>query len=171
MNKLPEKLKGFALYVEGRGYAGRCSEVTLPKLTRKTEDYQAGGMDGPVEIDMGVEKLTMSYVLEEYNPDIIKLWGITKVDGQGIRIKGSVKADDRSGDEIPLEIIARGRNTEMDPGAWKKGDGASMKVQVALTEVEIIYNGESILHNSILDSVDRAGDEDRLASRRKNLGY
>ena len=37
-------------FVDGRGYAGRVDEITLPKLTIKTEKHRAGGMDVPVEI-------------------------------------------------------------------------------------------------------------------------
>jgi UDP-N-acetylmuramoyl-L-alanyl-D-glutamate--2,6-diaminopimelate ligase len=54
---LPKILKNFNVFVDGRGYAGKIDEITLPKLTIKTEEYRAGGMDIPVSIDMGMEKL------------------------------------------------------------------------------------------------------------------
>lgn len=34
---LPKILKNFNVFVDGRGYAGKIDEVTLPKLTIKTE--------------------------------------------------------------------------------------------------------------------------------------
>ena len=37
---LPRILKNFNLFVDGRGYAGRVDEITLPKLTIKTEEFQ-----------------------------------------------------------------------------------------------------------------------------------
>ena len=45
-------LKNFNLFVDGRGYAGRTEEVTPPKLTIKTEELRAGGMDAPISIDL-----------------------------------------------------------------------------------------------------------------------
>jgi len=41
--QIPRKLKAFSLFVEGRGYAGKVAELTLPKLTRKMEEWRAGG--------------------------------------------------------------------------------------------------------------------------------
>ena len=38
---LPKILKNFNVFVDGRGYAGKIDEITLPKLTIKTEEYRA----------------------------------------------------------------------------------------------------------------------------------
>ncbi|HDZ1101288.1 TPA: phage major tail tube protein, partial [Klebsiella pneumoniae] len=43
---IPKKLRLFTLFVDGENYIGKVPSVTLPKLTRKTEDYQGGGMLG-----------------------------------------------------------------------------------------------------------------------------
>ena len=44
---IPQILTNLNLYVDGRGFAGRVTEIQLPKLKRKTEEHRAGGMDGP----------------------------------------------------------------------------------------------------------------------------
>ncbi len=49
---LPKILRNFNVFVDGRGYAGKIDEITLPKLTIKTEEYRAGGMDIPINIDI-----------------------------------------------------------------------------------------------------------------------
>ena len=51
--KTPRVLRGFDVFVDGRGYAGKVEELELPKLSIKTEEFRAGGMDVPVELDMG----------------------------------------------------------------------------------------------------------------------
>lgn len=167
---LPEKLKGFSLFVDGQGYGGRAEEVTLPKLARKMEEYRGGGMDRPVKIDMGGEALTAEFVLAEYTPDVLKQWGLTTVDGLGLRLKGSVKADNVDGDEIPVEVVLRGRFSEIDQGKWKGGDSATMKVACELAYYEYKYNGESLIKIDVIGSEEVVGGTDRLASRRKNLG-
>lgn len=55
--ELPHVLKNMNLFVDGRGYAGRVDEIKLPKLTLKTEEHRAGGMDIPVELELGMDKL------------------------------------------------------------------------------------------------------------------
>ena len=37
---IPEILKNFNLFIDGRGHAGKVLEVTPPKLTIKTEEFQ-----------------------------------------------------------------------------------------------------------------------------------
>ena len=42
------KHKNFNFVVDGISQVGQVTEVVLPKITRKMEDFQAGGMDAPV---------------------------------------------------------------------------------------------------------------------------
>lgn len=49
---LPRKIKNFALFQDGVSFLGQIPELNLPKLTRKTEDYQDGGMAAPIKSDM-----------------------------------------------------------------------------------------------------------------------
>ena len=55
---LPRTLRNFSLFVDGTGYAGKVTELTLPTLTIQNEEYRAGGLDAPIAIDMGMEALT-----------------------------------------------------------------------------------------------------------------
>ncbi len=58
---LPRKLKNMNLFNEGRSYLAEVPSVTLPKLTRKLEEYRGGGMDGTVKLDMGAEAMEMEF--------------------------------------------------------------------------------------------------------------
>ncbi|MER2647108.1 phage major tail tube protein, partial [Klebsiella pneumoniae] len=40
---IPKKLRLFTVFVDGVNHIGKVPSVTLPKVTRKTEDYQGGG--------------------------------------------------------------------------------------------------------------------------------
>ncbi|MFM9500773.1 phage major tail tube protein, partial [Streptomyces galilaeus] len=48
---LPQVIRAMNLFADGKGYAGVVEEVTPPKLTLKTEEFKAGGMDAPLELD------------------------------------------------------------------------------------------------------------------------
>ena len=57
---LPRKLKYLNLFNDGLSYMGVVSSVTLPKLTRKLENYRGGGMNGAAPVDMGLDDDALS---------------------------------------------------------------------------------------------------------------
>ena len=57
MAMIPETLANLNLFVDGQSFQGDVTSLTLPKLTLKTEEHRAGGMDMPIELDMGMEKM------------------------------------------------------------------------------------------------------------------
>ena len=70
--------KNFNLFVDGRGYAGQVEEFNAPKLTLITEDFRGGGMDAPVGITMGMEKLACDFSLKAYDKDVLSSFGVTQ---------------------------------------------------------------------------------------------
>ena len=73
---LPRKIKNFTLFNEGLSYLGEVDEVTLPKLTRKTEDWRAGGMGGPIKADFGMEGLELEWAPAETRDEKALLEGL-----------------------------------------------------------------------------------------------
>ena len=88
---LPKILRNFNVYVDGRGYAGRVEEITLPKLTIKTEEFQGAGMSAPIEIDLGMEKLEMELTFAEYDSELFKLFGLTNGADIALTIRGALE--------------------------------------------------------------------------------
>ena len=78
---LPKKLKNFNIFNDGHNYVGIAKEITLPKLTTKTEEWRGGGMDIPVDVDMGMEKLSTEWTVGGYVSQILKQYGLTQVGG------------------------------------------------------------------------------------------
>lgn len=166
---IPNNLKNFALFVDGRGYAGKAPELTLPKLTRKKREYVAGGMAGPVELDMGMEKLEATFTIEEYNADIIKLWGLGNLQQVAFRFAGSIN-DDSSDEHKPVEVVLRGRLTEFDFDAWKKGEAAPIKVAISANYYRLSVNNEELIEIDMINMIEKVGGIDRLESTRANIG-
>ncbi|MBK5782619.1 phage major tail tube protein, partial [Klebsiella pneumoniae] len=52
---LPRKLKHLNIFNAGNNWMGIAESVTLPKFTRKLENYRGGGMPGSVGIDLGLD--------------------------------------------------------------------------------------------------------------------
>lgn len=139
---MPQYLKNMNLYVHGKGYAGRVEEITLPKLTIKTEEFRGGGMDAPLEMDMGMEKLECSFTLNEYDSELFSLWKLVPNEMVDIVLRG---AFDQDGTIIPIELKLNGSWKELDMGSWKPGDKSSIKVSVSLRKYGLSINSEEVV--------------------------
>lgn len=136
-------LKNFNLFVDGSGYAGKIDEITLPKLTIKTEEYRGGGMDIPVEIDMGMEKMECDFTLSEYSPDVLRQFGLTPGNDVPLSIRGATQ--DAEGSIYPILIELKGIWKEIDMGSWKTGDKGTMKVMVACRYYRYSEDGAELI--------------------------
>ncbi len=167
---IPRKLKYFNLFVDGRGYAGKIQEAELPKLAIKDEEFRAGGMDAPLMIDLGMEKLECKFTLGEYNEDTIRLFGLQDSAAVSLRLKGSIESDDLNGFKTPVEVVIQGRWKEMEWDKWKAGDDSTKKVAVAVSYYRYISNGETLVEIDVPNMIRIINGVDYLAVSRANIG-
>ncbi|MCL1861828.1 MAG: phage major tail tube protein [Proteobacteria bacterium] len=166
---LPRKLKNFNVFYNGDNFIGLCSEVELPKLTRKTEEYRGAGMPGPVSADLGMEKMEMTHTYGGFMREIYREFGVSSASGVLMRFAGAYQRDD-SGDVDAVEVVARGRHTEIDPGSAKAGDDSEFKVTSALSYLKITVNGVSEVEIDFENFIETIGGVDRLAEQRAAIG-
>ncbi len=57
---MPRKLKYMNVFLNGYSYQGVAKSVTLPKLTRKLENYRGAGMNGSAPVDLGLDDDALS---------------------------------------------------------------------------------------------------------------
>ena len=160
-------LKNFNLFVDGRGYAGKADQVTPPKLTIKTEDFRGGGMDVPASIDMGMEKLEMNFALVEYDPDVLKQFGLVSGNNVQISLRGAL-VDDRN--TTPMVISLRGMFTEVDMGDFKAGDLSTLKCTVACRYYSLEIGGQRIIEIDVDNMVRNINGTDVLSDILSALG-
>ncbi len=163
---LPKILKNFNLFVDGRGYAGRVDEITLPKLTVKTEDYQGAGMSAPVEIDLGMEKLEMDMTFSEYDVELFKLFGLTNGAEVAFTVRGALEGN---GETLPVVINARGYFKEIDFDSWKPSEKASLKCSVACNYYKLTINGVELIEIDPVNMVQNVNGSDQLSEVRQAL--
>lgn len=168
MAKMPQVLKNFNCSVDGRGYAGIADEVVPPKLTIKSEEHRAGGMDAPVDIDMGMEKLSLEFTLSQYDKDVLKLFGVNNGATVPFTLRGALQAD--GGDVTPVVINARGMFSEIDAGTWKAGEKTQMKCSVSLRYYKLTIAGEIIAEIDVENMTRIVGGEDHMAAIRDAIG-
>ncbi|NAO25949.1 phage major tail tube protein [Pseudomonas syringae] len=168
MAMIPETLSNLNLFVDGVSFQGDVPSLTLPKMTLKTEEHRGGGMDLPVELDMGMEKQESNFTTTGVRRESLKFFGLA--DGTAFNgvFRGAFKG--LKGKITPVVVTQRGRLKEVDMGDWKAGDKAEIKHSVALTyyklEVDgrVIYEIDALGMKRVIDGVDQ------LAAERSALG-
>ncbi|SRA19002.1 putative phage protein (D protein) [Escherichia coli] len=121
---MPRKLKLMNVFLNGYSYQGVAKSVTLPKLTRKLENYRGAGMNGSAPVDLGLDDdaLSMEWSLGGFPDSVIwELYAATGVDAVPIRFAGSYQRDD-TGETVAVEVVMRGRQKEIDTGEGKQGE-------------------------------------------------
>ena len=168
MIEYPRILKNMNLFVDGRGYAGRVDEIELPKLTLKTEEHRAGGMDLPIEVDLGMEKLESNLTLSDFDPEVFRLFGLLDKQDTPVTVRGAIQ---RQGESAQAVVVAlRGGWREIDSGTWKPGDKSTLKVAVAVSYFKLTIAGQEIVEIDAINLVRKVGGTDQMADIRNAIG-
>lgn len=164
---MTQVLRNFNLFVDGRGYAGRVEELTPPKLTIKTEEFRAGGMDAPTEIDLGMEKIETTFTLIEYDPELLKQFGLVSGTSVALTLRGALVDDTGT---TPMVIRIQGRFKELDFGKFKAGDKPSMQCSVTCQYYSLEIGNNKIIEIDIDNMTRVINGVDQLAEIRAAIG-
>ena len=166
---MPRKLKNFNLFNDGNSYLGQVAEITLPTLTRKMEDYQGGGMSGPVKIDNGQDAIDLEWKCGGIMRGVLNQYGVTTHNGVMLRFAGAYQREDSPLVDA-VEIIVRGRHSEIGLGTAKKGDDTEFSVKTACSYFKLVYNGTTVLEFDFVNMVEIVNGVDNLALQRLIIG-
>jgi hypothetical protein len=164
---LPRILKGFSVSVDGRGYIGRVETAKLPDLNITTEDFRAGGMDAPVEFDQGMEKLDCSLTFAEYDPDLIRLFGLLSANTP-IVLRGAVQRQGE--DAIGVVVRLTGGIKSITREDWSQGKKGSMTIVANCNKYTEEQDGVVLVDIDIINMKRIIGGTDQLAGQRALLG-
>ena len=168
MAQVPRVLKNFSLFVDGRGLAGTVSTLTLPTLTTKMEEFRGGGMDAPVEIDMGMEKLEASFELFDYEENVLGLYGLADGAATQLTARGALRRDGEAA--VAMVVNMTGVIKAMEPGDWQAGEQTTMTCQVALRYLKITVGGTEAIEIDKVNMIRRINGADQLESIRSAIG-
>lgn len=169
---MPRKLKLMNVFLNGVSYVGVAKSLTLPKLTRKLENWRGAGMNGAAQADFGLDDdaLSMEWTLGGFPDEAIwELYGATGADAVPIRFAGSYQRDD-SGEIVAVEVVMRGRQKELDLGEAQQGEDTESKISVACTYFKLTMNGKELVEIDTLNMIERVNGKDRLEQHRRNIG-
>ncbi|KVN27025.1 phage tail protein [Burkholderia pyrrocinia] len=166
---MPRKLKGFNLFQNGENFVGQVQEITLPKLTRKMEDYQGGGMSGPIKVDFGNEGIQMEWTAGGFMKSVLQQYGAMQHDGVLLRFAGGYQTEDSTSVDA-VEIVIKGRHSEIDPGSAKAKEDTAFKVTTVASYYKLSVNGEDIIEIDFVNMIERINGTDLLEALRKAIG-
>lgn len=166
---LPRTLKDMLLFNEGMNYLGDAKTVTLPTLTRKMEEWRGAGMSAPLSMDMGMEAMEMSFTCGGPMRDILRQWGTPTVDGVYLRFAGNYQTDSTAAVDH-VEIIVRGRHSEIEMGDQETGEASDFSVTFAVAYFKLLWNGRTEMEIDPIRMVEIVNGVDRLAARRSAMG-
>lgn len=166
---LPNKLKLMNVFEDGISYLGQATEVALPKLAIKGEDYRAGGMLGDVVVDLGLEKLEAEFKFGGFMDAMKAKFGEAKIDGVLLRFSGAYQRDD-SGEVKAVDVVMRGRYSEIDGGNSKVGDDTEETYKAALTYYKLTVDNKDLIEIDLINNVYIVNGNDRLKEHRAAIG-
>lgn len=165
MSAAAQKLKNFNLYIDGFGYAGNVDEVQLPAINVTAEDYRAGGMDAPIEIDMGMEKLEATFKVSKFDKNLLAKFGARNIP---FVLRGAL--EDLDGTVTPLVVNLTGSIHGQETDAATPGTLVAMTFRFA-AHAYTYRLGDEIIHDiDVLNMKRVINSVDRLAAIRGAIG-
>jgi uncharacterized protein len=166
---LPKTLKAFNVFNAGDNHIGLVEELTLPKLTRKTEAWRGGGMGGSILLDLGQEGITIEATYGGIMRPILEQYGAIRHDGVQVRYAGAYRSEDADRPD-QVEIVVRGRHTEIDMGSAKAGEKGSFKVSTACSYYKLSINGQTVIEIDFINMIENVNGKDLMADLRSAIG-
>ncbi len=166
MSTIPQRVKNYVAYLDGTGYAGKVPEAKLPAIKIKTNDYDAGGMAAPVELDSGtMEKMEAEVTFAEYTGAVFGLFGNPDA---SLTLRGG--QEDKPNTAEAVIVTMRGLFSQIDPGTWKKGGDTSAKCTVAVKYLKITIGAVVVVEIDAENMKRIINGTDQLAAMRRALG-
>lgn len=160
---VPHKLRLFSCFVNGDNYIGKVTSFTRPKLSRKTEDFQGGGMLGSVAVDLGLDPGALDSSVE-FGGLIKKLlleYGAT-IDGTRLRFVGEYFTD---GESLLVEVELRGRFIEMDGGESKQGEDTTETYTFKSTYYKMSIDDQPVTEIDLLNFIYKVDGKNMIPDR------
>ncbi|BAM87692.1 phage major tail tube protein [Bradyrhizobium oligotrophicum S58] len=165
---IPRVLRNFNTFVNGTGWAGRVAEVELPDFQVKTEEYRGGGMDAPVELDMGLEVMTAKFTFGEYNTQILGLFGNMDGNAARVQLRGALQRDGETAVAMVVDLHGGFKGNTL--GSWKAGDMTQNEAEMSLRYVKVQIGDTVAIEIDVDNMIRIVNGVDQLASIRAAMG-
>ncbi len=177
-------LQDFTVWVNGVGKIGESPGFQPPEINIQTEEFRGGGMDGTIDIPMGVEKIEFDFDLHTWDEQV---WSV-------LGFGNAFNAEAMDGAAVPtstLTVPIHFRGYLITPGGQNKGvliETSSLVKSVKVNKVEPgkktemtvsatcskyrhTVGGKVLTDIDIFNKVFKVNGFDRNVDARRHLGF
>jgi P2 family phage contractile tail tube protein len=160
----------FTVWVRDIGKIGECPNFQPPEINLQVEEFRGGGMDAPVEIPMGLEKIEFDFELHTWDEQVWTQigYGVNSMDVpvyfRGYQISAS-------GAERGVLIATRSLIKSIKPSKVEPGKKASLSVHLSCNYYRHEVEGRVLTEIDIFNRLTIIDGVDRSARARDILGY
>jgi len=158
----PLQLVDINLWVDGGSYLGEVAEFEEPKLAQKTEDWRGGGMPGSMKVERGLEAQEATITMGGHVASLVRKFGATSAAGVRLRLVMAYRANDDDTSQA-VEVVLRGRFSEIDFGKAKPGDNTEHKYKVDVAYYRRVVDGATDAVIDLRNGIYMVGGIDRYA--------
>lgn len=160
----------FTLWINNVGKIGECPGFQPPEINIQTEEFRGGGMDGTVEIPMGVEKIEFDFDLHTWDTQVWESLGY----GPGsldlpLTFRGYLIS--ASGNESAVRIDTVGLLKSVKPGKVQAGQKTEITCSFVATYFNHIVGEKSIAEIDVFGKKMIIGGVDKSEGARAALGF
>jgi P2 family phage contractile tail tube protein len=160
-------LRDYTLYSDDDSYRGRCLSFNPPAIQPQIVDYRAGGLDGSLGIDMGLNLGDAVATFGGFEPGILAAVGRMSSEVRLV-VRGALISQGEAETQLIYEI--RGVVREYDPGTMQPGESAPSSVTIKPHFFQIEHEGQVLFKADVRNNERIVGGTDQLETLRTALG-
>lgn len=168
---IKDVLRDYVLFNGADRMVGRVDSFKPPSLQRTVEQFRAGGMDGKIPIDMGLEALESSWVTSGIDRGMYTGFGLIMGVRTTVQVRGAV-VDPVTGLPKSVQHTMIGDITGIDPGEWKAGERATLSVSMQLAYYKLTHTlpGVPAIEIDLINGIRIINGVDQLIAVRALIG-
>jgi len=160
----------FTVWVDGVGKIGEAPSFQPPEINIQTESFRGGGMDGTVEIPVGVETIAFDFELQTWDTQVWQRLGY----GPGsldvpVTFRGYLLSP--NGSESGVVIYTRSLIKAVKPSRVEAGGKVTLSVDLVANYYKHEVEQQVITEIDVFNKVTIIGGQDRSARARQILGF
>jgi len=160
----------FTVWIQDVGKIGEAPNLQPPEINIQTEEFRGGGMDGTVEIPMGIEKIEFDFELHTWDEQVFQNLGY----GPGsldvpITFRGYLLT--AGGAEKGVIIETHSLIKSIKPSKVEPGKKASLSVHCSANYYRHEINGVTVTEIDVFNKITMIGGTDKTANARRILGF
>lgn len=146
------------------------TELQLPTLQEMYQDHHPGGSRVAIEVGLGIEKLTATFKLAGFDPDLYTQFGVNDR-AQNTFTAYGVLRNKRTGAQSQAKAIMRGKLGQIEADAFQRGELAGHNYGInEILHYELYVGGAEKLYWDFFTQEFRQDGRDQNATERRLLG-